>query len=183
MTGPRRKVGSRLRLQVLAAAAAVCLTSCANAPQRDATDPVATVDAFRHKSPAVRALLERTSSYAVFPLVGAAQAEGVRARDPGVLFREGQRVGACDLVRSEPTPRPGRTLYRQIVFFRDAHILDAPGAWPMVLPSRALDLEVDPAIAIAIVEAAGTVVFTTDRGGLVYEEPLPAQRIELRPSD
>ena len=86
----------------LALLAALCV-ACASAPRRDHGQADATVDALRVKNPDLGALFDRAAGYVVVSLAGATAAVDGVARDPGVVYRAGERVGECDLVRPAPT--------------------------------------------------------------------------------
>ena len=174
-------MASRACLGTAALALLLGLAGCAASREARLQEEVErTVDGFSRSLETLGACLEQAPAYAVFPSVGSDP--GTR-RDAGLLIRSGADPLPCALQRAAGVTTAAGVVYRELVVLtaEDLATLLSTGRLALPAPAEVYDWAVRGSPQDGgTPPGAVTRRMTTPRGGLLFEEPVHGQRIELR---
>ena len=134
---------------------------------------------FIKSDPLMKALFEQAAGYVIFPNVGKAGFGIGGAAGNGVVYEHNNRVGMAKLSQLSIGFQAGGQAYREVIFFESKRELDR------FKESRFEFSAQDSAVAVTAGASAnvkytdGVMVFTMQKGGLMYEASIGGQKFKF----
>jgi lipid-binding SYLF domain-containing protein len=163
---------------------AALVAACASTPKTQAkrtqldSDAAEAKQAMIKKDPGLRALLDQSAGYIVFPevkeggfIVGGAGAQGV-------LYERGRQVGYASLSRASVGAQIGGQKYAELVAVRDQATLDKMKQGNMDLGAQASAVILRAGAATATYSDKGVAVVIDPIGGAMVNASVSGQRIK-----
>jgi lipid-binding SYLF domain-containing protein len=145
-------------------------------------DVRATVRRLEAIDPGLRALLERSYAYAVFPAVGKASAVVGGAYGKGEVFRGDKLIGYAAVVQLTLGVQLGGQTFTQVVAFESKEALDRFKRGTTAFAANASAVAVAAGAAASARFDRGAAVFVYADGGLMLEAAIGGQRLFFRPA-
>ena len=128
-------------------------------------------------------LFSKSYGYAIFPNVGKGGLGVGGAAGTGAVYEQGKLVGTSKMTQVSIGLQAGGQAYREVVFFEDKEVMD-----------RFKDSRIEMSAQISAVAAAsgasanakyveGVMVFTMQKGGLMYEASVGGQKFKFEESE
>ena len=163
----------------------VLLTCTATAQTIDVTKDVKeaqeTVAVFKKADPGLSRFFDNAVGYAVFPTVGKGAVGVGGAAGSGVVFEKGKAIGKASLTQVTVGAQLGGQTYSEVIFFETEPALTdfKNGTFALAAQASAVAAAKD-ASANAKYEK-GVAVFTTGKGGLMFEASVGGQKFAFEP--
>lgn len=170
-----------LRLVVVAFVATTIATNPATAQhghQRDIDRANDAVREFKHHDEGLTEWFANSAGYAVFPNVGKGGIGIGGAHGTGVLFVEGQPVGATELIQVTIGLQFGGQAFREVIFFEDDIALDNFQKGNFELSAQASAVAVTLGASADAGYDKGVAIFTMTKGGLMYQAAIGGQKFD-----
>ena len=136
---------------------------------------------FKHHDEKLEAWFEDAAGYAVFPNVGKGGLLIGGAHGTGVLFVDGQPVGATQLTQVTIGLQFGGQAFRQVIFFEDEIALGNFQKGNFELAAQVSAVAVTLGAAASAGYEKGVAIFTMAKGGLMYEASVGGQKFDYCP--
>ena len=140
-----------------------------------------TIAAFKAADPGLSRFFANAVGYAVFPTVkkGAIGIGG--ASGSGVLFEKGKATGKATLSQVTVGAQLGGQTYSEVIFFESAPALDDFKAGTMALAAQWSAVAASKGASDSAKYQNGVAVFTTGKGGLMFEASVGGQKFKFEP--
>jgi len=133
-------------------------------------------DQFIKSDGLMQSLFNNSVGYAIFPNVGKGGIGIGGAAGNGILFENGKIVGRASMKQVSVGFQFGGQVYREVIFFENAAALDRFKGNNFEFTARASAVAVKSGAAANVKYADGVMVFTQEKGGLMYEATIGGQK-------
>ena len=185
---PSRMIASMTSAAVVAVA--LLATGCASpAPKSPAerqtlvSEAYAAVSSMIAKDSSLRAFLDRSYGYAIFPNVGKGGAVIGGAFGRGVVYEQGRPIGFANLEQASIGAQLGGQTYSELIAFQNQSALERIKAGDFDLGAEASAVALKAGAAAAAQFEGGMAVFVQPKGGLMAEASVKGQKINFQPMD
>jgi len=113
---------------------------------------------------------------AVFPKIGKGGAGVGGAYGKGVLYRDGQIVGYCDMSQASIGLQLGAQTYTEIICFEDQKSFDRFKTGNFTFDAQATAVALKSGAGANAKYSNGVAVFTMDEAGLMFEAAIGGQK-------
>ena len=172
---------------IVLAAMGTSLSGCSTAPKtqskRDTlhADVLTTIDRFKREDPSMEALFKESAGYAVFPTVGKGAVGIGGAYGKGELFEGGKKIGYCDLSQGTIGFQLGGQAYSELIFFQNNTSLQSFKGGNLEFAAQASAVAATAGASANADFENGVLVFTMEKGGLMYEASIGGQKFSYVP--
>jgi lipid-binding SYLF domain-containing protein len=148
---------------------------------KDVKEAQETVAVFKKADPGLSRFFDNAVGYAVFPTVGKGAVGVGGAAGSGVVFEKGKAIGKASLTQVTVGAQLGGQSYSEVIFFETEPALTdfKNGTFALAAQASAVAAAKD-ASANAKYEK-GVAVFTTGKGGLMFEASVGGQKFAFEP--
>ena len=171
-----------LSLLFAASAISLAVTACSTAPgstegraeiRRDSDVAVVTA---KSSDPTMTNVFQAAHGSAVFPKIGKGGAGVGGAYGKGVLYRDGQIVGYCDMSQASIGLQLGAQTYTEIICFEDQKSFDRFKTGNFTFDAQATAVALKSGAGANAKYSNGVAVFTMDEAGLMFEAAIGGQK-------
>jgi len=124
----------------------------------------------------MQSLFDNSPGYVIFPNVGKGAVGVGGAAGNGILFENGKRTGKASMKQVSVGFQFGGQAYREAIFFENAAALDRFKQNKIEFTARASAVAVTTGASANVKYADGVMVFTQEKGGLMYEASIGGQK-------
>jgi lipid-binding SYLF domain-containing protein len=134
---------------------------------------------FIKSDPLMKALFDKAYGYVIFPNVGKAGLGIGGAAGNGVLYQQGKRIGMAKLSQLSIGFQAGGQAYREVIFFETEKELDRFKESRFEFSAQASAVAVTEGASANVKYTDGVMVFTMQKGGLMYEASIGGQKFKF----
>lgn len=129
----------------------------------------------------MQSLFENSAGYVIFPNVGKGAIGVGGAAGNGILFEKGNAVGSAKMKQVSVGFQFGGQAYREVIFFQDQAALSRFKQNKFEFSAQASAVAVTKGAATNVKYRNGVLVFTQEKGGLMYEASIGGQKFSYKP--
>ena len=129
----------------------------------------------------MQGLFDNSYGYVIFPNVGKGAIGIGGAAGNGIVFQNGKAIGSASMKQVSVGFQFGGQAYREVIFFEDAAALDRFKGNNFEFTARASAVAANKGAAANVKFANGVMVFTQEKGGLMYEASIGGQKFSYTP--
>lgn len=176
----------KLMIGLLMAGASL-LPGCSSSPETPAEksnlagQSSAGLDHFLTQDPGLRAELDRSAGYAIFPELGKAGVILGAAYGNGEVFEKGVKIGYAELSQGTIGAQLGAQAFSELIVFRTQRALDDFKDGEFSFAANATAVAIKPGAAASATYNDGVAVFVHIKGGLMAEASVGGQRFTFKP--
>jgi lipid-binding SYLF domain-containing protein len=165
----------------------LCVVGCSTVPEKEAdrdrldADVEAAIKSMTTEDPTLRALLDHSAGYAVFPSVGKGGFGVGGAYGRGHVFDEDRWIGYSDLKQGTIGAQAGGQTYHELIVFQDEAALNRFKTGQYALSANASAVALKGGAAKGANFKDGVVVFVRPEGGLMFEASIGGQKFSFVP--
>lgn len=126
----------------------------------------------------LKSLFDDAYGYVIFPNVGKAAAGIGGAAGNGILFEKGKMVGSAKMKQLSVGLQMGGQVYSEVIFFENKESLDKFKEGNFEFSGQASAVAITEGVSTNLKYREGVMVFTKEKGGLMYEASLGGQKFE-----
>lgn len=134
---------------------------------------------FIKSDPLMKALFEQAYGYVIFPNVGKAGIGIGGAAGNGVVYQHNKRIGMAKLSQLSIGFQAGGQAYREVIFFESKKELDRFKQSRFEFSAQASAVAVTEGASANVKYTDGVMVFTMQKGGLMYEASIGGQKFKF----
>ncbi|MFV5689670.1 YSC84-related protein [Flavobacterium sp. ZT3R25] len=134
---------------------------------------------FIKSDPLMKALFEKASGYVIFPNVGKAGLGIGGAAGNGVVYENGKMIGMAKLSQLSIGFQAGGQAYREVIFFETKKELERFKQSRFEFSAQASAVAVTEGASANVKYTEGVMVFTMQKGGLMYEASIGGQKFKF----
>ena len=124
-------------------------------------------------------LFSKAVAYAIFPNVGKGGIGVGGAAGNGVVYQNGQQIGTAKLSQVSVGLQLGGQSYREVIFFEDQKSLDRFKKNKIELSAQVSAVAAASGASANAKYTEGVLVFTMQKGGLMYEASVGGQKFKF----
>lgn len=124
---------------------------------------------------------ETAYAYVIFPNVGKGAIGIGGATGTGIVYRGNQRIGIANLTQLSIGFQFGGQAYREVIFFKGERQLNDLKKNKVKLAAQASAVAVTEGASADAKYDHGVMVFTMQKGGLMYEASVGGQKFKFKP--
>ena len=136
---------------------------------------------FMKKDPSMKSFFDKAYAYAVFPTVGKGAAGIGGAYGSGSVHRGGKMIAYTSLTQVNIGFQLGGQAYREIIFFKNEKAFNTFKDGKLEFAAQATAVAATAGAAANASYANDVAVFTTIKGGLMYEASIGGQGFSYEP--
>ncbi|MFL5741629.1 MAG: YSC84-related protein [Flavisolibacter sp.] len=133
-------------------------------------------DEFIKTDSLMKSLFDNSVGYVIFPNVGKGAVGIGGAAGNGILFEHGNAVGKAKMKQVTVGFQFGGQAYREVIFFENDAALQQFKTGNFALSAQASAVAVTKGAATNIKYRNGVMIFTQEKGGLMYEAAVGGQK-------
>ena len=133
---------------------------------------------FKHTDPEMSKLFSSAYGYVIFPNVGKGAVGVGGASGGGTVFEKGAIVGKAQMTQVTIGFQFGGQAYREIIFFEDKATLDKFKENKIEFSAQVSAVAAKSGASANAKYASGIVIFTQQKGGLMYEASVGGQKFK-----
>jgi lipid-binding SYLF domain-containing protein len=133
---------------------------------------------FKHTDPDMSKLFSGAYGYVIFPNVGKGAIGVGGASGGGTVFEKGAIVGKAQMTQVTVGFQFGGQAYREIIFFEDKATLDKFKDNKIEFSAQVSAVAAKSGASANAKYASGIVIFTQQKGGLMYEASVGGQKFK-----
>ena len=133
---------------------------------------------FKHTDPDMSKLFSGAYGYVIFPNVGKGAVGVGGASGGGTVFEKGAIVGKAQMTQVTIGFQFGGQAYREIIFFEDKATLDKFKDNKIEFSAQVSAVAAKSGASANAKYASGIVIFTQQKGGLMYEASVGGQKFK-----
>lgn len=126
----------------------------------------------------MKALFDNSHGYVIFPNVGKGAIGIGGAAGNGIVFENGKPVGSAKMKQVSIGFQFGGQAYREVIFFENADALDRFKQNNFEFSAQASAVAVTKGASTNVKYRDGVMVFTQEKGGLMYEASVGGQKFD-----
>lgn len=134
---------------------------------------------FIKSDPLMKALFDKAYGYVIFPNVGKAGLGIGGAAGNGVVYQQNKRIGMAKLSQLSIGFQAGGQAYREVIFFETKKELDRFKESRFEFSAQASAVAVTEGASANVKYTDGVMVFTMQKGGLMYEASIGGQKFKF----
>jgi lipid-binding SYLF domain-containing protein len=161
------------------------LTRAAAAQTMDVTKDVKeaqeTIAVFKKADPGLSRFFDNAVGYAVFPTVGKGAIGVGGAAGSGVVFEKGKAIGKASLTQVTVGAQLGGQTYSEVIFFETEPAMMDFKKGTLALAAQASAVAAAKDASANAKYEKGVAVFTTGKGGLMFEASVGGQKFAFEP--
>jgi len=128
-------------------------------------------------------LFEKSPGYVIFPNIGKGAIGVGGAAGNGIVYENGEAVGMAKMKQASIGFQLGGQAYREVIFFENAEALNRFKQNKFEFSAQASAVAVTAGAAANVKYREGVMVFTQEKGGLMYEASIGGQKFSYKPLD
>lgn len=134
---------------------------------------------FIKSDPLMKALFDKAYGYVIFPNVGKGGFGIGGAAGNGVVYEQNKRVGMAKLSQVSIGFQAGGQAYREVIFFETKNEMDRFKESRFEFSAQASAVAVTEGASANVKYTDGVMVFTMQKGGLMYEASVGGQKFKF----
>lgn len=131
---------------------------------------------FIKSDPLMKALFDKAYGYVIFPNVGKGGFGIGGAAGNGVVYEHNKRIGMAKLSQVSIGFQAGGQAYREVIFFESKNEMDRFKESRFEFSAQASAVAVTEGASANVKYTNGVMVFTMQKGGLMYEASIGGQK-------
>ncbi|HEU4632607.1 MAG TPA: YSC84-related protein [Flavisolibacter sp.] len=135
---------------------------------------------FIKTDPMMKNLFDNSPGYVIFPNVGKGAIGVGGAAGNGIVFENGTAVGHAKMKQVTVGFQFGGKTYREVIFFETKEALDRFKQGNFELSAQASAVAVTKGAAANVKYREGILIFTQEKGGLMYEASVGGQHFDYK---
>ena len=151
------------------------------AEKYDPEEARTTIDEFKEEDPEISQFFNSSYGYAIFPSIGKGAIGVGGAGGKGVVFRQGDPTGGCNMTQVSIGFQFGGQAYSEVIFFEDEKTYDNFINNKFQFAAQASAVALKSGASKDAKYAEGVLVFTMAKGGLMYEASIGGQKFKFVP--
>ncbi len=144
-------------------------------------DSKAGVSDFTNTDGLMKNLFESAYGYAIFPNVGKGAVGVGGATGNGIVYEKGTMTGKAKMTQVSVGFQFGGQAYREVIFFEDKETLDHFKEDKIEFSAQASVVAATAGASGNVKYANGVMIFTQQKGGLMYEASVGGQKFKFTP--
>ena len=129
----------------------------------------------------MESLFNTSAGYVIFPNVGKGAIGVGGAAGNGIVFEKGNAVGSAKMKQVSVGFQFGGQVYREVIFFQDQASLNRFKQNKFEFSAQASAVAVTKGASTNVKYRNGVLVFTQEKGGLMYEASIGGQKFSYKP--
>lgn len=129
----------------------------------------------------MQSLFEKSAGYVIFPNVGKGAIGIGGAAGNGVVYEKGSAAGTAKMKQVSVGFQFGGQVYREVIFFENQSDLDRFKLNKFEFSAQASAVAVTKGASTNVKYRNGVLVFTQEKGGLMYEASIGGQKFSYKP--
>ncbi|MDI6046167.1 YSC84-related protein [Flavobacterium yafengii] len=134
---------------------------------------------FIKSDPLMKALFDKAYGYVIFPNVGKGGIGVGGAAGNGVVYEQNKRIGMAKLTQVSIGFQAGGQAYREVIFFESKKELERFKESKFEFSAQASAVAVTEGASANVKYTDGVMVFTMQKGGLMYEASVGGQKFKF----
>lgn len=134
---------------------------------------------FIKSDPLMKALFDKAYGYVIFPNVGKGGFGIGGAAGNGVVYEHNKRIGMAKLSQVSIGFQAGGQAYREVIFFETKNEMDRFKESRFEFSAQASAVAVTEGASANVKYTNGVMVFTMQKGGLMYEASIGGQKFKF----
>lgn len=143
------------------------------------SDAAAGKEAFLKTDALMKNLFSEAYGYAIFPNIGKGGIGIGGAAGNGIVYEKGAMIGKASMRQVNIGFQFGGQAYREVIFFENKETLDRFKENKVELSAQVSAIAVKTGAAATAKYADGVMIFTQQKGGLMYEATVGGQKFEF----
>jgi len=131
---------------------------------------------FIKKDSLMQSLFDNAAGYVIFPNVGKGAIGVGGAAGNGIVFEKGKEIGRAKMKQVSVGFQFGGQAYREIIFFQNEDALNRFKQNKFEFSAQASAVAVNEGASTNVKYREGVMVFTQEKGGLMYEASIGGQK-------
>lgn len=136
---------------------------------------------FIQKDELMKSLFENSYGYVIFPNVGKGAIGVGGAAGNGIVFQKENVLGTAKMKQVSVGFQFGGQAYREVIFFENAEALDRFKGNKFEFSAQASAVAATKGASANVKYRDGVMVFTQQKGGLMYEASIGGQKFSYKP--
>lgn len=129
----------------------------------------------------MKSLFENSYGYVIFPNVGKGAVGVGGAAGNGIVFENGKSIGSAKMKQVSVGFQFGGQAYREVIFFEDQAALDRFKQNKFEFAAQASAVAATAGASANVKYRDGVMIFTQQKGGLMYEASVGGQKFSYTP--
>lgn len=129
----------------------------------------------------MKSLFDNSYAYAIFPNVGKGAIGVGGAAGNGIVYEQGKMIGKASMKQVTVGFQFGGQAYREVIFFENKAALDRFRQDNFEFAAQASAVAADKGASANVKFHNGVMVFTQEKGGLMYEASIGGQKFDFDP--
>jgi lipid-binding SYLF domain-containing protein len=129
----------------------------------------------------MQSLFEDAYGYVIFPNIGKGAAGVGGAAGNGIVYQKGKPIGTAKMKQVSVGFQFGGQVYSEVIFFEDKAALDRFKSGKFEFAGQASAVAVTTGVSTNVKYRDGVMVFTQEKGGLMYEASVGGQKFNYKP--
>ncbi|MFV8372222.1 YSC84-related protein [Flavobacterium sp. LB2P74] len=134
---------------------------------------------FIKSDPLMKALFDKAYGYVIFPNVGKGGLAIGGAAGNGVVYEQNKQIGMAKLTQVSIGFQAGGQAYREVIFFETKNEMDRFKESRFEFSAQASAVAVTEGASANVKYTDGVMVFTMQKGGLMYEASIGGQKFKF----
>ena len=126
-------------------------------------------------------LFDNSYGYVIFPNVGKGAIGVGGAAGNGIVYEKGKMIGKAKMKQVSVGFQFGGQAYREVIFFENQAALDRFKQDKFEFAGQASAVAADKGASVNVKYKNGVMVFTQEKGGLMYEASVGGQKFDYEP--
>ncbi|MCW3110163.1 MAG: hypothetical protein JWQ09_4669 [Segetibacter sp.] len=129
----------------------------------------------------MKSLFNNSYGYVIFPNVGKGAIGIGGAAGQGIVYEKGKRIGTAKMKQVSVGLQLGGQAYREVIFFENEEALDRFKSDKFEFAGQASAVAVTKGASGNVKYHDGVMIFSQQKGGLMYEASLGGQKFDFSP--
>lgn len=129
----------------------------------------------------MQSLFDNSYGYVIFPNVGKGAIGVGGAAGNGIVYEKGKMIGKAKMKQVTVGFQFGGQAYREVIFFENQAALDRFKDDKFEFAAQASAVAADKGVSANVKYKDGVMVFTQEKGGLMYEASVGGQKFDYSP--
>ena len=129
----------------------------------------------------MKKLFDNAHAYAIFPNIGKGGIGVGGAAGNGIVYQNGKMIGKASMRQVNIGFQFGGQAYREVIFFENSETLERFKENKVELSAQVSAIAVKTGAAATAKYADGVMIFTQQKGGLMYEATVGGQKFKFEP--
>ncbi len=124
----------------------------------------------------MKSLFENSAGYVIFPSIGKGAMGVGGATGNGIVFEKGKAIGKANMTQITVGLQAGGKVYSEVIFFETQNALKSLTDGKFEFAGQMSAVAVKAGVSSNIKYRDGVLVFTQEKGGLMYEASIGGQK-------